>query len=136
MFTSENKLLNNLTGMLWVSIFFALFGAVYELFSHQVYSYYMIYAFVLPLVLGALLWAFALSRGWHIPEEVPALWNTAVLTLTVGSVLRGVLDIYGTTNHLLFVYPVAAAALSGFALLRLLWPRDEHPALPEGQEAV
>ena len=129
-------MLKHLTAMLWASVFFALFGAIYEHFSHQVYSYYMIYAFALPLTLGALLWALALGRGWRIPEEVPGLWNAAVLTLTVGSVLRGVLDIYGTTNHLLFVYPVAAAALSGFALLRLLWPRDEPPALPEGQETV
>jgi hypothetical protein len=129
-------MLKHLTAMLCASVFFALFGGGYEQFSHQVYSYYMIYAFALPLILGALPWALALGRGWRIPEGVPGLWNAAVLTLTLGSVLRGVLDIYGTTSHLLFVYPVAAAALSGFALLRLLRPREEHPALPGGREAV
>ena len=36
------------------TILFALFGAVYELFSHEVYSYYMIYAFGIPLILGVL----------------------------------------------------------------------------------
>ncbi len=34
---------------LWISLFCLLFGAVYELFSHGVYSMYMIYAFVFPL---------------------------------------------------------------------------------------
>ena len=34
---------------LLVSLFCALFGAVYEVFSHEVYSFYMIYAFAFPL---------------------------------------------------------------------------------------
>ena len=37
---------------LWISIFFAVFGGIYEYFSHGVYSYFMIYAFMIPLVLG------------------------------------------------------------------------------------
>ena len=34
-----------------------------------------------------------------------------VVTLTAGSLLKGVLDIYGTTNRLLLVYPAAAAVI-------------------------
>lgn len=112
MFTSERKLLGHLTAMLGSSVFFALFGAVYEHFSHQVYSYFMIYAFALPLALCALPYALCLRRGRQLPDPFPGLWNAAVLTLTVGSVLRGVLDIYGTTSRLLIVYPIAAAALA------------------------
>ena len=85
MFISERKLLTHMTTMLGSSVFFALFGAIYEQFSHQVYSYYMIYAFALPLILGALPWALALGRGWRIPEEVPGLWNAAVLTSPWGA---------------------------------------------------
>ena len=140
MFTSERNLLNHLTTMLMVSIFFGLFGAAYELFSHQVYSYFMIYAFALPLVLGALPWALALRYGKRVRAGVPALWDAAVLTLTVGSVLRGVLDIYGTTSRLLMAYPVAAAVLALCAcwmMLRPTWnggpsPRRRHRQLPAG----
>ena len=39
---------------LLLSLFCVLFGAVYELFSHGVYSFSMIYAFVFPLAGGAL----------------------------------------------------------------------------------
>ena len=39
---------------LFVSLFCVLFGAVYEYFSHEVYSYFMIYAFVIPQVGGVL----------------------------------------------------------------------------------
>ena len=41
----------------------AVLGAVYELFSHGVYSYFMLYAFLFPLAGGALpLLALSLSR--------------------------------------------------------------------------
>ena len=33
----------------------AAFGLIYEFFSHEVYSFYMIYAFLIPLVPGTLL---------------------------------------------------------------------------------
>ena len=39
---------------LLTALFLAFFGAVYELFSHGVYSYYMIYAFAFPLAGGTL----------------------------------------------------------------------------------
>lgn len=37
---------------LLIVIFCSLFGAVYELYSHEVYSFYMIYAFAFPLIGG------------------------------------------------------------------------------------
>ena len=132
MYTSERKLLGNVLMMLGCSLFLALFGAIYEHFSHQVYSYFMLYAFALPLTLGALPWALALWMGRRVPEGVPGLWNAAVLTLALGSVLRGVLDIYGTTNRLLAVYPIAAAVLALLALARLLDGRGRLQALPDG----
>ena len=39
---------------LLVTILCAAFGAVYELFSHGVFSYYMLYAFGVPLLGGVL----------------------------------------------------------------------------------
>ena len=39
-----------------------------------------------------------------------------IVTLTVGSILKGVLDIYGTTNRLLIAYPVIALLILGIAL--------------------
>lgn len=85
-----------------LSVFCALFGAVYELFSHEVYSFYMIYAFGFPLVGGALpygiLSAFHLSKSSSLLAR--NLYHSGIATLTVGSIVRGVLDIYGTTNSL------------------------------------
>ena len=58
------------------SLFCALFGAVYELFSHEVYSYSMIYAFIIPLAGGALLPAYWIAGGLLIAGAV--ILNIAV----------------------------------------------------------
>ena len=100
------------------AIFMALFGAIYEIFSHEVYSYYMIYAFALPLCLGVLP---SLAIGIFdlmIPSPKAArFWAYGIATLTVGSAFKGVLDIYGTTNRLIYVYPIAGAILFASAFL-------------------
>ncbi|MBO7634095.1 MAG: hypothetical protein J6S72_06905 [Lachnospiraceae bacterium] len=85
---------------------------MYELFSHEVYSYYMIYAFALPLVLGLLPGILMLSGRLRVPDRAACrVWNCGVATLTVGAVCKGVLDIYGTSNRLIYVYAAAGAAL-------------------------
>ena len=99
-------------GYLLTALFVALFGAVYEYFGHGVYSYFMIYAFAIPLVLGAVPFMAMGLFEWIIPSDATVkLWGCGVATLTIGSLMRGVLDIYGTTNKLMIVYPVAAAVL-------------------------
>lgn len=49
----SDKLLYYAFICLTAALFCALFGAVYEMFSHGVYSCYMIYAFAIPLCPGA-----------------------------------------------------------------------------------
>ncbi len=85
-----------------LSVFCALFGAVYELFSHEIYSFYMIYAFGFPLVGGAL--PYGILSAFHLRKSSSALarnlYHSGIAALTVGSIVRGILDIYGTTNSL------------------------------------
>ena len=108
----ERSALRTLQGYLWAALLCAGFGAVYEMFSHQVYSYWMLYAFVLPLALGAMPLAALVLRGGPLPGRgARCLYNGGVAWLTVGSIFRGVLEIYGTTNRLWNVYPVAGLVL-------------------------
>lgn len=100
-------MLYSLTG----AIALALFGAIYELFSHEVYSYFMIYAFAFPLLLGALPSALLLLKKREPGRTGLWLWNAGTATLSVGSLFRGVLDIYGTTNSKSVVYSVVGALL-------------------------
>ena len=104
------------TAFLYVlaAAFCALFGFVYEQFSHGVYSDFMVYAFAVPLAGGAVPFlALGLyGKGRYPGPAARNLWHSAIATLTVGSILRGVLDIYGTGSRLLKYYPIAAAVLA------------------------
>jgi len=101
------------------AVFWALFGAIYEKFSHEVYSYAMIYAFAVPLIAGALPLVLLLCR--KKPLRMPSagtlvLWHAGLASFTVGLIFRGVLEIYGTTNSLMTVYPVTGGILTAAAL--------------------
>ncbi len=91
---------------LMISIFCALFGAIYEIYSHEVYSFYMIYAFAFPLVGGALPFsAMGIFRIKKYPYSASRnVYHSGIATLTVGSIIQGVLEIYGTTNILVKYY--------------------------------
>lgn len=96
-----------------VTVFCAFFGAVYELFSHGIYSYYMIYAFGFSLVGGVLPSLISLCRKEVKIHGIYSryFYRSAIAVFTVGSIFRGVLDIYGTTSRLSAVYPAAGLLL-------------------------
>ena len=131
MFISDTKYDVLKTGMkyLTASIVIAAAAAVYGLFSHGVSSYFMTYAFMIPLLGGAmphLIVALKTADGeeggsaMEPHAESGACFKDAQLaviaTLTAGSLLKGVLDIYGTTNRLLIVSPVLAVLLIAVAV--------------------
>ncbi len=94
-----------------VTIACALFGAIYELFSHEVYSFYMIYAFAFPLCGGVAPYLLlSLPSKLQKRDEYDRLTGHAgIATLTVGSLISGILEIYGTTNRWVLLYwPVGA----------------------------
>lgn len=96
------------------SMVIAVAAAVYGLFGHGVYSYYMTYAFMIPLLAGALPHLLTALKGADQKTMLTGLNDVQlafVATLTAGSLLKGVLDIYGTTNRLLIAYPVMAAII-------------------------
>lgn len=94
------------------SIVLALAGAVYEMFSHGIYSNHMIYAFMYPLAMGCLPYLAdnrgIIKKAGHLSE---VLLLAAIVTLSIGSVIRGVLEIYGTTNFLTGAYTLIGALL-------------------------
>ena len=85
-----------------------IFSTIYECYSHQVYSIFMIGTFIVPLLAGVginvIRWL--VYKEIEISESALAIWQCGIYTLTAGSIFRGVLDIYGTTNSkgILFWY--------------------------------
>ena len=90
------------------------FAVIYELFSHQVYSNYMIFAFLIPLLGGAVPYTLLSMAPRRFYPGIPGrcLYNSGLAALTAGSLFRGVLEIYGTTSRWSPVYAVAGGALT------------------------
>ena len=107
---------------LLVSLLCAAAGAVYEVFSHGVWSGWMVYAFLFPLALGTLPFCWMALRSCPMPYTWGLrLYHAGVAAMTVGSVMEGVLAIYGTTNQLTIVYWIIGPGLVlGGILLSIL----------------
>ena len=108
---SENRYSSVIGAYLFATGFCALFGAVYELFGHEVYSYFMIYAFAFPLLLGAVPFFLMQKRAIPFPGKAADLIHAGVAALTVGSIVQGVLEIYGTSNPLTVAYWLAGGTI-------------------------
>ncbi len=133
LFTSEN---NTKTSLFYgiMTVFTALLGFIYELFSHQVYSNYMIYAFAIPLMAG-LLPSLLISAGIRLPFSSclelgsisGQLYSGAIMIMTMGSIIKGVLDIYGTTNSKIIIYPVLGMIMILISIIaqKIFRPRSE-----------
>lgn len=102
------------------AVFCAIFAAIYEHFSHRVYSPYMICAFLFPVCLGIVPDLIRLKlckspqylqKAGQIYEISLVMQQCGIYTFAVGSIFRGILDIYGTTNALSAVYWWAGAVL-------------------------
>lgn len=87
---------------LGVTLFVAVLGLVYESFAHGVFSAFMMFGFVIPLVFGLVPYTllFFFNKETNPSEIVSDLYNAGVATLTLASLYKGVLDIYGTTRYL------------------------------------
>ena len=90
------------------SLFLIIFAVIYELFSHGVYSNYMIFAFLIPFIYG---YCGSFLMGSGASKIGNMLYNYGIITLSIGSIFKGILEIYGTTNKLLYVYVVLGIML-------------------------
>ena len=77
------------------------FSHIYSLFSHGVSSPFMSYAFVFSLVLGVVGFT-VFGQPDSDNRTAFSLYNAGIATLTVGSILRGIIDIAGADT----TYPV------------------------------
>lgn len=105
-----------------VTLFWLVFGVIYEMFSFGVYSNYMIYAFMFPLVGGLVFWLMVgtARRQIRYSRLFVQCQSAAIATFTLGFVFKGILDIYGTASDLTNVYWIAGFALAALAAGALL----------------
>ena len=105
-----NDLKNENKFIIGFSIFILIFGIIYEMFSHGVVSYYMIFAFLIPLI-NFLINTIFINSTIKVNKLSKNLFSMSICTFTFLSIIKGVLDIYGTTNNLIFVYLIVGLIL-------------------------
>lgn len=95
------------------TLFCILFAMIYEFFSHNVYSNFMIFAFVIPLLFGVIVsFAIYFTKTKNLPSNIEfSLYNASIATFTIGSIIQGVLEIYGTTNGKVYLYLIVGIIL-------------------------
>lgn len=105
-----NDLKNENKFIIGFSVFVLIFGIIYEMFSHGVISYYMIFAFLIPLI-NFLINIIFINSKIKVNKLSKNLFSMSICTFTFLSIIKGVLDIYGTTNNLIFVYLIVGIIL-------------------------
>ena len=105
-----NDLKNENKFIIGFSVFVLIFGIIYEMFSHGVISYYMIFAFLIPLI-NFLINTNFISSNIKINKLSKNLFSMSICSFTFLSIIKGVLDIYGTTNNLIFIYLIVGLIL-------------------------
>ena len=82
-----------------ITIFFFAFSRIYESFSFGETSVHMHYLFAAPLV-GGILLAIFLKVLPHFSRISLNLWNSAVATITAGTLFRGIVNLSGRSTTL------------------------------------
>ena len=106
---------------LGITAFIALFGFVYEQFSHNVHTFYMWFAWIWVLGFGfvpyLLFYLLPIKRVPGLISE--SVYNFGVAMITFRSIYKGVIIIYNTTgDDMIMAYTIISiVSLVGGALL-------------------
>lgn len=115
----------------WIELLYALFlcffGMIYEIFSHDVYSYFMLYAFLVPMIMGVLpnmFHAYFYKKKVYLSNS--SFWKASMYTWSLGCILQGILVIFGTTNRWMVVYWLAGGILIIFSIIDTIRKRKDE----------
>jgi hypothetical protein len=106
-------------------LFCIVFNYIYSLFGHGVSSPFMSYAFIFSLVLGVV--GFIVLGQLNLHNRIAYnLYNAGIATLTVGSILRGIIDIAGAdTTYPVYYFLIGAVLVVIGGLMYLYqWNQD------------
>ena len=113
---SKKRLKKTVISYTLITIFFFAFSRIYEAFSFGETSVHMHYLFAAPLV-GGILLAIFLKVLPHFSRISLNLWNSAVATITAGTLFRGIVNLSGRSTTLDAPYWYVGI---GFAILAIV----------------
>ena len=87
----------------------------------------MIFAFAIPLILGAIVSIIMYGlKTQKVTRWQNNLYNASVATLTVWSIVNGILEIYGTTNWKVNIYLILYFLLIGSIIVNKVIKRIDE----------
>ena len=101
-----------------ISIFLLLFSRIYVSLSYGEYSFFMNTLSLVPLIGGGLLVGLLLVQP-NLSRVSFNLWNSGVAVLTVGFLLRGIINLSGRSTTLDWPYWLIGAGFLGLALVSI-----------------
>jgi hypothetical protein len=102
-----------------ISLFCVIFSLIYGKYGHGVHSDYITYMFGYPLFGGTVVYLLigALPKAWMPGRFAINIFNSGIATLTVGSALKGVFEIAGTSSPYQPVFMIAGIAMVSLGVL-------------------
>lgn len=113
------------TALIWLGVaaFCGLFALIYQNNSHDITSAYMTFAFVPALVLGFGVYGVMFLARVRAPRLGGTIYQSGIITVTVGMIAVGVFRIYGTDNQLLPIYFFAGGGLMTVGVIVMIVER-------------
>jgi len=106
-----------------ITVFFFIFSRIYEHFSFGETSVYMHYLFGVPLIGGMVLLIFQKMIP-NLSRLSLNLWNSAVATIAMGVLFRGIVNLSGRSTTMDLPYWYMGIGLAGLALLSMIFTRS------------
>lgn len=96
-----------------ISILTFIISIIYELFSHNIISAYMMCSCLIPLIFGALISLLIYKKVLKkIPNRISVnFYNASIATITVFLFVSGILEIAGRANKLISIYIIITILL-------------------------
>lgn len=91
--------------------FCAVFAIVYECFSKGIISFWMLGMPLFPFFLGIVPALIFEKLNRSVFDWALQLWNCGVITLTVGSMLNGIFEIFGTYFDMFNLFMICGSFL-------------------------
>ena len=98
------------------SVILFIFQLVYHHFSHGVTSQALKWVWVIPMVGGAFLFIFKKILNTFQNRLAFNLFNTGLTSYIVGMILKGILEIAGTSSPYIGIYPMIGMIILGISL--------------------
>lgn len=105
----NKRIKKSIVAYFFISIFLIVFDRIYAVFSHGVSSLSMNLMFLYPLIGGVGVYIILkyLCKEKGIKFRLTFnIYNTGIATLTIGSLLKGIMDIAGTSSEYIVYYRI------------------------------